>query len=84
MGQSFDHIFLNVLKFRFFIKEIKDRAINSVKVGIYKEFSDSYPIKFLLPLLFKSELSDRLNLFGVDEVEEGSDAEYILAENQVF
>lgn len=49
-----------------------------------KEFSDSYPVKFLLPLLFESELSDGLNLFGVNEVEKGSDGEDILGENQVF
>lgn len=72
------------MKFRFFVKEIKDRAIHSVKVGTYKKFSYSYPVKFLLPLLFESELSDDLNLFGVDEVEKGSDGEYILAKNQVF
>ena len=84
MGQSVDHIFLNVLKSRFFIKEEKDRAIYSVKVGIDKEFSDSYPVKFLLSLLLESELSDGLNLLGVNKVEKGSDGEDILGENQVF
>ncbi len=47
ISQGIDGIFFNILKLRFIVEEKEDTSINSIKVGLKEEFSDSDSIEGL-------------------------------------
>lgn len=84
VSQSVDSDFFNILKLRVFIEEKEDRTIDSIEIAAHKHLSHCDSVEFLSSMPIQSHLSNRSELFGVQEVQESCDHEYIWTKDYIF
>ena len=84
VGQGVYSISLNGLEVGLLVEEEEDAAVDAVQVAVHKHFGHGDTVKLLLPLASQSQLCDGLQLFRVQQVEEGADHEQVLVEHDVL